>query len=67
MMDEPRVILMDLPPAYHGVTWHDDEGNCTILLNARDSWQRQREAYRHEVDHIKKGQLDDPGYIEYKE
>lgn len=65
MIDKPRVIVVDLPPAIHGCTWHDDDGNCVICLNARDCLERQKSAYMHELTHIVRGDLDNNGYHEY--
>ena len=51
-MDEYRVRLVDLPSRVGGMVSMDDEGFYNIYLNARLTRERQREALRHELDHI---------------
>ena len=51
-MDGYRVRLVDLPSRVGGMVSMDDEGFYNIYLNARLTRERQREALRHELDHI---------------
>ena len=37
-----------------------------IILNSRLSVEQQRKTYRHEMNHITSGEIDDDGYSEYK-
>ena len=55
---EIQLIYMDLPPRVKGMTvkTFDYEGGddyYTIVLNARLNAEQQREAYEHEVRHIR--------------
>lgn len=66
-MSETRLVkLMDLPPTVHGYCYHDNDGVEYVVLNARDTVERQREAYEHEIRHLDKGEMYDPGYTEYE-
>lgn len=51
-MDEYRVRLVDLPSRVGGMVSMDDEGFYNVYINSRLTWERQREALRHELDHI---------------
>lgn len=56
-MDEYRVRLVDLPPRVGGMVSMDDEGFYNVYINSRLTWERQREALRHELDHIEHDDL----------
>lgn len=45
--------LADLPYGVGGFTVHDENGDYTIFLNSRDSYERNQEVLQHEMDHIK--------------
>lgn len=62
---EIRIILQDLPVSVQGFCFHDDDGQPVVVINSRLSVERRRKAYRHEVEHIRKGEMDDPNYNEY--
>lgn len=51
-MDEYRVRLVDLPPRVGGMVSMDDEGFYNVYINSRLTWERQRKALRHELEHI---------------
>ena len=51
-MDEYRVRLVDLPPRVGGMVSMDEEGFYNVYINSRLTRERQREALRHELDHI---------------
>ena len=51
-MDEYRVRLVDLPPKVGGMVSMDDEGFYNVYINSRLTWERQRKALRHELEHI---------------
>lgn len=60
---EIQVIYVDLPPRVKGMTvkTFDYEGGddyYTIVLNARLNAEQQREAYEHEVRHIRARDFD---------
>ena len=63
--EEIRTILLNLPVSVSGFVFHDDEGQPVVVLNARLSAERRLKAYRHEVEHIEKGEMYDPNYREY--
>ncbi len=63
--DEIRTILQDLPISVHGFVFHDDDGQPVVVLNSRLSAEKRMKAYRHEVEHIKNGDMYDPTYDEY--
>ena len=44
--------VIDLPHDIHGLTTIADDGSYIILLNARDSRERNRQSYLHELKHI---------------
>lgn len=51
-MDEYRVRLVDLPSRVGGMVSMDDEGFYNVYINSRLTWERQRKALRHELEHI---------------
>ena len=65
MNEEVRTILQDLPLSVHGFVFHDDDGQPVVVLNSRLSVERRRKAYKHEVDHIKNGDMYNENYNEY--
>lgn len=67
MSEEIRTILQNLPVSIHGFCFHDDDGQPVVVLNARLSAEKRMKAYRHELEHIERGEMYDPTYIEYKE
>lgn len=62
---EEHTILMDLPTSVRGLVFHDDDGDPVIVLNARLTREANRKTYKHERDHIARGELSDPEYHEY--
>lgn len=56
-MTEIYVYYVSLPPTIHGVTT-PCEGGYTVYLNSRDCRARQVQAYRHEEEHIRRGDFD---------
>lgn len=67
MSEEIRTILQNMPVSIHGFCFHDDDGQPVVVLNARLSAEKRMKAYRHELEHIERGEMYDPTYIEYKE
>lgn len=49
------VRLIDLPVTVKGFTVMDEDGCFNIYLNARLNDEARVEAYRHELDHIRRG------------
>lgn len=60
-MNEVRVIYADLPPRIKGmlVKTFDEEECYTVVLNSRLNIEQQREAYEHEVKHMRARDFDD--------
>ena len=56
-MDEYKVRLVDLPPRVGGLVSMDEEGFYNVYINSRLTRERQREALRHELDHIAEDDL----------
>lgn len=63
--EEIRTILQDLPVSIHAFCFHDDEGQPVVVLNSRLSAEKRMEAFRHEVEHIDRGEMFDSNYNEY--
>lgn len=63
--NEYRTRIMNLPTSVGGFCYHDDDGNCFVILNARLTRERNGESYLHELRHITRGDLDNLGYNEY--
>lgn len=53
-----NVLLFDLPVTVHGFVIENDIDCYTIVINARLSKQMQTECYRHELEHIAKGDFE---------
>lgn len=66
MTDPVPIVLRDLPETIHGFTVLGSDYEPIIILNSRMSREQQRKTYRHEMDHIVSGQMDDEGYKEYE-
>lgn len=60
-MNEVRVIYADLPPRIKGmlVKTFDEEECYTIVINSQLNAEQQREAYEHEVKHMKARDFDE--------
>ena len=59
-MNEVRVIYADLPPRIKGmlVKTFDEEECYTVVLNSRLNIEQQREAYEHELKHMRARDFD---------
>ena len=66
-VEERNVILQDLPTSVRGFVFQGEDGEPVIVVNSRLTREQNRKTYRHERKHIKKNQLNDPTYHEYKE
>lgn len=53
-----NVILADMPTSIPGYTVSNPDLTFTIVLNSRLNYERQLEAYKHEVNHIENGDFD---------
>lgn len=65
-MEEDRVILQDLPTSVRGFVFHSDDGDPVIVVNSRLTREQNRRTYAHEKRHIRKGEMFEPTYTEYK-
>ena len=52
-MDEIFTYPTDLPPGVHEMVAPCGDGCYTLYINTRDSRERQIEAYRHALGHIR--------------
>lgn len=66
-MEESKVILQDLPTSVRGFVFLGEDGEPVIVVNSRLSREQNRKTYRHEKRHIRRNELNDPTYHEYKE
>lgn len=46
-------LILDLPVSIYAFTKSNSDGTYTIILNARNSFEKQYKSYLHEVRHIK--------------
>ena len=58
MMNECCVRVVPLPVDVHGITVFDVDGFANIYINANDSRDVQQAALRHELKHLRKGDID---------
>ena len=65
-MEESKVILQDLPTSVRGFVFHDEDGEPVIVINSRLTREQNLKTYRHERRHIKRNELNEPTYNEYK-
>lgn len=65
MVDEPRVILQDLPTSVRGFVFLGDDGDPVVVVNSRLTREQNRRTYEHERRHIRRGDQDNPDYHEY--
>ena len=63
------VRIIDLPIGVKGMTVKDSEDDFNIYLNARYSGDIQADAFRHEIEHIKKGHfyVESPVWLKERE
>lgn len=47
-----------MPCRIHGMIRANEDGSYTIILNSRDSRERNLQAYQHELDHLLRKDLD---------
>ena len=66
-MEERDVILQDLPTSVRGFVFQGEDGEPVIVVNSRLSREQNVKTYRHEKRHIRRNELNDPTFIEYKE
>ena len=64
MTDVP-VVLKDLPVKIHGFVCLGSDYEPIIIINSRLSWEQQQKTYKHELQHIQRGEIYDTEYHEY--
>lgn len=62
---EIQTRLENLPTCIRGLCYHDDDGRCYVILNARLTREANAGSYDHELGHITRGEMYDPTYREY--
>lgn len=65
MNEDVPVVLMDLPVHVHGFVCLGSDYNPCIVINSRLTFEQQQKTFRHEMEHIMSGQIDDDNYTEY--
>lgn len=55
--DGYNVFIVDLPYGVHGFNRYNEDASYSILLNARDTYERRKQAYMHEVEHIRRDDI----------
>ena len=58
MMNEFCVRMIPMPPNVHGATIFDADGFANIYININDSREVQEGALKHELEHLRKGDMD---------
>lgn len=58
-MDAIIIRLVDMPEGVPAVTRKDAEGDYNLYINSRLSADARGEAFRHEIDHIRRGHFYD--------
>lgn len=63
--DSVPVVLQDLPGHIRGFCCLGSDYEPCIIINSRLSYEQQRKTYRHEMTHIRNGEMDREDYVEY--
>ena len=66
-MEKNQAILADLPTSIRGFVFLGDDGEPVIVVNSRLTREQNRKTFRHEKRHIRRGDLTNKDYKEYKE
>ena len=66
-MEENEVILQDLPTSVRGFVFQDEDGEPVIVVNSRLTREQNIRTFDHEQNHIRRNELNEPTYIEYRE
>ena len=64
-MDDYRVVLSNLPTSVRGYVFLESDGVPCIVLNSNLTREQNLLTLRHEIEHIMKGELNDPTFREY--
>ena len=63
---EKKIRLMDMPTTVRGFCYHDDEGEEFVILNSRLTREANQHTLDHEREHIRRGDMWNMEYVEYK-
>ena len=66
-MENRDVILQDLPTTVRGFVFQGEDGEPVIVVNSRLTREQNLKTFDHEQKHIRRNELNDPTYDEYKE
>lgn len=58
MTQDVNVILVDMPSRISAYTVCNIDFSYTVVLNSRLSYEKQLNAYHHEMNHIENGDYD---------
>ena len=64
-MEEVPIVLKDLPAEIRGVICLGSDFEPIIVINSRLSREQQLRTYRHELQHLRKGEMFNEDYHEY--
>lgn len=62
---EVPVVLQSLPTGCRGFCILGSDFQPIIIINQNMTYEQQRKTYRHEMKHIRSGEIFDPEYREY--
>lgn len=65
MFEDVPVVLVDLPPSVCGFVCLGSDYNPCIIINSRLSVEQQKKTWRHEMNHIINGDMENESYCEY--
>ena len=65
-MSDIPIILKDLPVSVKGFVCLGSDYEPVIVINSRLSRENQLKTYRHEKDHIDRGEMFNEDYHEYE-
>lgn len=64
-MNDVPIVLKDLPVGINGFCCLGSDYEPIIVINSRLSREDQLKTYRHEQDHIRRGEMFNEDYHEY--
>ena len=53
-----NVQFFQFPSGIHGASTANEDNGFTIFIDPRDTYEKQLEAYNHEMEHIRNGDFD---------
>ena len=64
-MEEIPIVLKDMPADIHGFICLGSDYEPIIVINSRMSKEQQLKTYRHELQHLQRGEMFNENYHEY--